>query len=634
MSKRRNRVWLSSLAAVMTGLLVVPSTTPAQAEMTAADTSLQTAFETAAQEFGVPQSILMSVAYNETRWEDHGSEPSHSAGYGVMHLTQAESHLDDKGEAEEETAAPDVDRDPSLHTLDHAAQLLGVEADVLKQDLQQNIRGGAALLAEYARETIGEVSSNPADWYGAVAKYSGSDLVEVAGEFADGVYTTIQSGAEHTNAAGQHAVLAADGVTPNKSTADKLYLRHGEQSGVDCPNGLECRFLPATYKLFSTSQTNYGNYDLANRPNDGLDIRYIIIHDVEGSYESAIKTFQSNSSVSAHYVVNSATGQVTEMVRPENVAWHAGNWFINSHSIGIEHSGFAAEGGKWYSEQMYHASAKLVKYLAQKYNVPLDRQHILGHEDLPGLSQTAQRNMHWDPGAYWDWSHYFELLGATFNNSGEKNRKSSAKILTIEPKFKDNQPVLTYGGRVLDPQAANSIYLYTAPSFDAPLLSDPALHPDGSPGTKQINDWGDKTSIGQTFYQADTSGDWTAIYFGAQKAWFYNPKGAFTSAGSGTLVTPKAGLASIPVYGGAYPEAAAFASAGIPKVINNALQYRIPAGQVYVSKDLVSADYYYAKLYNKPSTYKVVEGEDEYYEISFNHRVAFVKKSDVDIVNQ
>jgi hypothetical protein len=242
--------------------------------------------------------------------------------------------------------------------------------------------------------------------------------------------------------------------------------------------------------------------------------------------------------------------------------------------------------------------------------------------------------MHWDPGAYWDWSHYFELLGATFNNSGDKDKKSNAKIVTIEPKFKDNQPVLIYGGRVLEPQAANSLYLYTAPSFDAPLLSDPALHPDGSPGTKQINDWGDKTSIGQSFYQADTSGDWTAIYFGAKKAWFYNPKGAFTSAGSGTLVTPKAGLASIPVYGGAYPEAAAFASAGIPKVINNALQYRIPAGQVYVSKDLVSADYYYAKLYNNPSTYKVVEGEDEYYEISFNHRVAFVKKSDVDIVNQ
>ncbi|PWK16477.1 peptidoglycan recognition protein family protein [Tumebacillus permanentifrigoris] len=630
--RRRTRVWASSIAVLMTGLLVVPSSsTPARAETSTLDTTLQTAFENAAHEFGVPQNVLMSVAYNETRWEQHGSEPSHSGGYGVMHLTQSSSDLEDQGKAgEEDTETAELAQDPTLHTLDYASQLIGVDADQLKQDLESNIRGGAALLAQYARETVGQLSDNPADWYGAVAKYSGSDQAEVATEFADDVYTTIQSGVEHTNANGQHAVLAAESVTPDKSTTNSLHLRNADQSGADCPNGLACRFLPATYKQFSSSATNYGNYDLANRPADGLDIRYIIIHDVEGSYESAIKTFQSNSSVSAHYVVNSANGQVTEMVRPENVAWHAGNWFINSHSIGIEHSGFAAEGGKWYSEQMYHASAKLVKYLADKYNVPLDRQHILGHDDLPGLSQTAQRGMHWDPGAYWDWSHYFSLLGASFNPS---NGKRDSKIITIDANFTQNQPVLNYGSKVLEPQSANALYLYTAPSFDAPLISDPALHPDGSPGTTQINDWGDKVTLGQTFYQADSSGDWTAIYYGAKKAWFYNPKSKHTVPGSGTLVTPKAGMTSIPVYGGAYPEAAAFASAGIPKVVNNALQYRIPAGQVYVSAGAIPSDYFYAKLFNQRSTYKVVKGADEYYPITFNHRIAFLKKSDVDVVN-
>ncbi|MGV3489658.1 MAG: hypothetical protein ACO1OC_13900 [Tuberibacillus sp.] len=47
----------------------------------------------------------------------------------------------------------------------------------------------------------------------------------------------------------------------------------------------------------------------------------------------------------------------------------------------------------------------------------------------------------------------------------------------------------------------------------------------------------------------------------------------------------------------------------------------------------VKSDYYYAKLFNQPSNNKLVKGEDEYYQISFNHRIAFVKKTDVDVIN-
>jgi N-acetyl-anhydromuramyl-L-alanine amidase AmpD len=634
MSRQRKGILLASLSVLMAGLLVVPSSiTPAQAtEAVQNDPDpnlLQNAFEQASQEFGVPQSILMSVGYNETRWEQHRDEPSMAGGYGVMHLTQVGTpDLSAKGEAEEETASGAVATDPSLHTLDAAAALIGVEADTLKQDAVQNIRGGAALLAEYARDTTGSVSQDPAAWYGAVAKYSGTDEEVVAKDFADAVYTTVQQGVEQTTSTGQHAVLAAAAVTPDTSTASKLHLRNSKKTGADCPNGLACRYIPALYKQLSSSATNYGNYDLATREEDGLDIRYIIIHDIEGSYQAGISTFLAPSYVSAHYVVNNTDGEITEMVRPNDVAWQAGNWYLNSHSIGIEHAGVAVEGATWYTEQMYRSSAKLVRYLADKYHIPLDRQHILGHDDLPGLSQTAQRNMHWDPGAYWDWSHYFELLGEKIKPSHDKK---DSGIVTINPDFETNQPNMLYGTRQLVPQASNFVYLYSEPSLDAPLISDNALHPDGKPGTTQINDWGDKAVIGHTFAVAERQDDWTAIWYGAKKAWFYNPNNQNTVPGSGLLVTPKAGLASIPVYGAAYPEAAAFDQAGLPRVTNNALQYRIPAGQVYVSAGTVPSTYFYAKLYNAPSTYRVVKGTDEYYQISFNHRIAFIKKSDVDV---
>jgi len=626
--RRGKRTLLMAGSVLLAGLLVVPTgLTPAKASVA----GLQQAFEQAAEEFGVPLSVLMSVGYNESRWEQHPGEPSASGGYGVMHLTDYDlaSVHGSKGE-EEEMNLSSAD-DPAMHTLQEAAELLQVEPDVLKHDMEQNIRGGAALLAEYARDTVGELPADSGDWYGAVAKYAGSDVAEVATDFADVVYDTINSGVERTTREGNHAVIAPQAVTPNPSTADPLHLRNADKTGANCPNGLNCRYLPAAYKQYSGSSTDYGNYDLANRPADGLDIRYIIIHDVEGSYQSAIKTFLGKSYVSSHYVIDSTNGNVTEMVHPENVPWHAGNWYFNSHSIGIEHSGFAVEGATWYSEQMYQASAKLVKYLAERYDIPLDRQHILGHDDLPGLAPSNHTRMHWDPGAFFDWGHYFDLLGASFNPSG--GDKDSG-IVTIDVNFEQNTPPLMYNNRQLELQPASFVYLRTEPRADAPLISDPALQPGGQPGTTQIYDWGNKAVVGRSYYQADQQGDWTAIYYGGKKAWFHNPKGKHAVPGDGLLVRPRSGLDFIPVYGSAFPELAAYQEAGIPARLNTPLQYRIPAGQVYVATEPVQSSYFYAKIFNAPQTYKVVKGNDEYYQISFNHRVAFVKKSDVEVVSR
>jgi hypothetical protein len=80
--------------------------------------------------------------------------------------------------------------------------------------------------------------------------------------------------------------------------------------------------------------------------------------------------------------------------------------------------------------------------------------------------------------------------------------------------------------------------------------------------------------------------------------------------------------ASIPVYGRAYPES----------VSTQTLPYTIPAGQVYVAKDLVRADYYGAPTFTtNVSDHHVVQGTSQFYVISFNHRLAFLKASDVQV---
>jgi hypothetical protein len=84
----------------------------------------------------------------------------------------------------------------------------------------------------------------------------------------------------------------------------------------ECPRGVVCRFVPADYAQINPADPNaYGNYNRAERPDDGDDIRYIVIHDTEESYDSAIARFgNAHHGASAHYVIRSSDGQITQLV--------------------------------------------------------------------------------------------------------------------------------------------------------------------------------------------------------------------------------------------------------------------------------------------------------------------------------
>ena len=65
----------------------------------------------------------------------------------------------------------------------------------------------------------------------------------------------------------------------------------------------------------------------------------VVIHYTEGSYAGCISWFQNcDASVSAHYVIRSSDGQVTQMVREADKAWHARS--ANAYTIGIEHEAY------------------------------------------------------------------------------------------------------------------------------------------------------------------------------------------------------------------------------------------------------------------------------------------------------
>jgi N-acetyl-anhydromuramyl-L-alanine amidase AmpD len=422
-------------------------------------------------------------------------------------------------------------------------------------------------------------------------------------------------------------LAAVFGARP--ATAQTTMARSQQQRPpADCPPELACEVVPAAYQRNSADDpSDYGNYDVANRGADGPDIRYVVIHNTEISYDDTVRAFQNSKSyVSAHYVIRASDGKVIQMVHPRDVAWTAGNWYVNTHAINIEHEGFAIDGRTWYTDRMYEQSAALVRYLAAKYGIPLDRAHILGHDDVPAPIPSLQASMHWDPGPFWDWNRYMALIGAAAPGNGARTRG----VVTIAPDFATNQPPVSYcpedGCRDVPLQGTSFVYLYTAPSFDAPLIDDPALP---GPGTTQAFDWGDKAAAGQTYYRVATQGDWDAIFFGGQVAWFHNPgHNTVTAPGYGWLISPADGLSEIPVYGRAYPEASAYPE-GIPVQPIEPMQYTIPAGQIYVARDLVHADYYWSPTQDQRA---LVKGLTPYYLIFFNHRLVYVKASDVRLV--
>ena len=123
----------------------------------------------------------------------------------------------------------------------------------------------------------------------------------------------------------------------------------------------------------------------------GFIPKAIVIHIVVGSLESAGLTFgDPRSSVSAHYGVGKS-GRVHQFVQEADTAYHAGivvrpSWRLlepginpNFYTIGIEHEGQPQD--LWPDEQ-YCASAALVREIAERWKIPLDRDHIIMHREI------------------------------------------------------------------------------------------------------------------------------------------------------------------------------------------------------------------------------------------------------------
>ncbi|WP_416975467.1 N-acetylmuramoyl-L-alanine amidase [Streptomyces sp. 4F14] len=159
----------------------------------------------------------------------------------------------------------------------------------------------------------------------------------------------------------------------------------------------------ADYPAALWAPADAANYTASDRPSRQHPVDLVVIHVTQTSFDKALTVFQNpKKHVSAHYVVRSSDGRVAQCVREADIAWHAGNWEYNTRSVGIEHEGWV-DRPAYFTDAMYERSARLTATVCDRYGIPRDRAHIIGHYEVPGTDHT-------DPGRNWDWARYMRLV--------------------------------------------------------------------------------------------------------------------------------------------------------------------------------------------------------------------------------
>lgn len=233
------------------------------------------------------------------------------------------------------------------------------------------------------------------------------------------------------------------------------------------------------------------NYSSRN----SVAVSAVTIHTVQGTYSGCISWFQNcAASVSAHYVVRSNDGQVTQMVLESLKAWHVGS--ENPYTVGIEHEGYV-NNASWYTTAMYTSSAALVSDICSSHGInplrtgwwPWLATTYYNQSSIPGACTRVKGHQHYpnqshsDPGVNWNWNYFFKLInpapGATtyttatgnFYDSGgaSANYSDDERVIwTIAPA---NATSVTVNFSSFSMENTwDYLYIYDGADINAPLI--------------------------------------------------------------------------------------------------------------------------------------------------------------------
>ncbi len=337
-------------------------------------------FKLYSEEYNLPSDLLKAVAYTETRFYHHVPDSTHSSCSGMPHSYGIMGLRND---------------DWFGYSLIEAAKLLNAPAEELINDYSKNIKGAAALLSLYADE-LKINRNNLNEWKPVLEKYSGIPQNDVKEFYSFDVFKVLNEG---TNLNGieieAHPEINMQLFDENVNPSNKLKNIESE----DYP--------PAVWDPSPNFTAN------------SITRLFSVVHSTEGSFAGALSWLKNpQSQASSHYIIRSSDGYIVQLVREKDRAWHARCW--NAYMLGVEHEGFVANPA-YFTEAMYQSSAALLKHFSTKYNIPMDRNRIVAHQEwqnsnwktwmnsnYPAIDPTC--NTHTDPGVYWKWDRFMSLI--------------------------------------------------------------------------------------------------------------------------------------------------------------------------------------------------------------------------------
>ncbi len=235
------------------------------------------------------ESVLLGVSYLESRWDTNAGTPSTSGGYGPMHLTDAAhvaaparrtgQHDDQDEDPRGDESRPAWRSEPVEPTgptaPDGAAGLAhrlaadastppprspGTAQELLRTDPAANIRGGAALLASYQRDTGRTDRGRRATRRPGTARWPGTPARTTRTPRRPSptrCTTRSAPGASRLTDDGQRVTLTgAPGISPARSWLDRLGLRKlTRPDGLECPPRHLLRVDPGAVRAFGDRAT-------------------------------------------------------------------------------------------------------------------------------------------------------------------------------------------------------------------------------------------------------------------------------------------------------------------------------------------------------------------------------------------
>lgn len=236
--------------------------------------------------------------------------------------------------------------------------------------------------------------------------------------------------------------------------------------------------------ITSLRSKNFG-HDYAQ--NGGRVVEAIVNHIGQGTSASNM-SYLTTGPVSCNYFIHE-NGTIYEFVPPEHSAWTNGDvnkpdmsnpliakwvnngWNPNVRTITIEHGGYSKnnKGGSLNPAQ-WDATTRLQAWLCYKFNLPVDRTHILGHFQINGVDRP------YCPG--WSQQEWGTLLNNIRTFMDLERPQPQPEPVPVEPEphryFTETQHYLSLGFRAFWESYGDK----AIPTFGYPL-SEEFTGPEG-----------------------------------------------------------------------------------------------------------------------------------------------------------